>query len=578
LSEYLDRRISDVLPEDWREQYDEIVLTPRQDGAELFYGVEKDTGHKKQLKDGSSTIEQVVRENFGFEPTALKAQPIEDYPAGSWQAQHDENPELWDERVNSGRKLTQLYGANWNSVNRDTIAELEQKNYKLNERIEALEAAANQAAETHGQELTELEERLRRAIKAEIETVHHQAMEDLKQDYELQLKELRAELDKAKLSPLDRLRREEVGLEAEIGAVITPAAVEIIYEDYKRRLAEWQAANKDNPQGPASEVADVMRRQATHGYLSRLPQEDKQKLPVGTDQKLVRMLEINDKKETLGTKNPTVVLPPTPNDPPPPPVAGPGGPAGRGQFGRGVREDVVETGVVANSYDKATRVLAGLAAALALGAFIFDILEYAKKGPNEGRLRNEVAALSVNLNQFKSTDSSQLSQLRAKINDAYNQLHNQITSDSQADKQRDQKILHDVHVYGNKELNLLKGIKRGQEAARKAAAAQQSGNTNTSQSNKQQGKSNTETNNEYDINVDPGNGYTQEIQDAFPHHSGSEYFRAYQAALGRFGRNFISGVPKYRMADGNWGLGRPGPAQWTPAAKDFLKSYFSSSS
>jgi hypothetical protein len=77
-----------------------------------------------------------------------------------------------------------------------------------------------------------------------------------------------------------------------------------------------------------------------------------------------------------------------------------------------------------------------------------------------------------------------------------------------------------------------------------------------------------------EIFVNPGHGYTQEIQDSFPGKNGSQYYEAYKVALHKFGRNFIQGIPKYRMTDGNWGLGRSGAAHWAPKVHEFLKNYF----
>lgn len=76
--------------------------------------------------------------------------------------------------------------------------------------------------------------------------------------------------------------------------------------------------------------------------------------------------------------------------------------------------------------------------------------------------------------------------------------------------------------------------------------------------------------------IEPGNGFTQEIQDAFPGHTPEEYLAAHQAAIARFGDNYLTGVDKYVMPNGNLGLAQPGTGAWSsPEVEEFLRSQLS---
>ncbi len=74
--------------------------------------------------------------------------------------------------------------------------------------------------------------------------------------------------------------------------------------------------------------------------------------------------------------------------------------------------------------------------------------------------------------------------------------------------------------------------------------------------------------------IDPGHGYTQEIADTFPGYAPLEYYGAYHAALNQFGSDFIQGVPKYAMGNGDWGLANTGIGAWAPGVEQFLQDYF----
>lgn len=70
-----------------------------------------------------------------------------------------------------------------------------------------------------------------------------------------------------------------------------------------------------------------------------------------------------------------------------------------------------------------------------------------------------------------------------------------------------------------------------------------------------------------------GDGYTQAIKKAFPGHSASTYYDAYQGAVHRFGPDFIKGAGHYRMQNGNWGLSHTGTAHFTKESFQYLSNF-----
>lgn len=107
----IESKISYILPDEWRDKYSELTMTLASDNSERYFGLNKDTEEKDPIKGASVIIEQAVRDAFGFEPTKLEVEPLDDYPGGTWQRQHDANPELWDSRLEAGRLKTQLFSA-----------------------------------------------------------------------------------------------------------------------------------------------------------------------------------------------------------------------------------------------------------------------------------------------------------------------------------------------------------------------------------------------------------------------------------------------------------------------------------
>jgi hypothetical protein len=68
-------------------------------------------------------------------------------------------------------------------------------------------------------------------------------------------------------------------------------------------------------------------------------------------------------------------------------------------------------------------------------------------------------------------------------------------------------------------------------------------------------------------------GYTQNIKQTFPGFSSQEYAQTHNAAIDKYGPDYLQGVPKYIMQDGGWGLASSGTGWWTPEVYNYLQQY-----
>src|SRR4051812_43452258 len=109
MSESVETKVPSIFPEEWRDQYTQISMTKSSSGAELYFGIKKESGTKDRLKGASLIIENAVTENFGYMPVKLEVEDEKDNPGGTWKKQYSQNPELWEERLRSGRQLQEIY-------------------------------------------------------------------------------------------------------------------------------------------------------------------------------------------------------------------------------------------------------------------------------------------------------------------------------------------------------------------------------------------------------------------------------------------------------------------------------------
>lgn len=75
------------------------------------------------------------------------------------------------------------------------------------------------------------------------------------------------------------------------------------------------------------------------------------------------------------------------------------------------------------------------------------------------------------------------------------------------------------------------------------------------------------------IYIEPGHGFTHELKDIFPGYSGAKYYAAHQAAVAKFGPNYLTNVPKYTTASGDIRFSRPGEATLRLTVRAFIENY-----
>lgn len=72
-------------------------------------------------------------------------------------------------------------------------------------------------------------------------------------------------------------------------------------------------------------------------------------------------------------------------------------------------------------------------------------------------------------------------------------------------------------------------------------------------------------------------GLTYEIQDAFPGQSSGKYAAAHEAALDKFGPDYLQGIAKYTdRATGELRLAHNGTGNWAPGVEEFFRNFFKS--
>ncbi len=73
------------------------------------------------------------------------------------------------------------------------------------------------------------------------------------------------------------------------------------------------------------------------------------------------------------------------------------------------------------------------------------------------------------------------------------------------------------------------------------------------------------------FDIEDGNGYTHEIEDAFPGFSAAQYKAEHEAALAEFGVDYLQGVEKYSEA-GEQRLASSGTGNWAPGVREFFEA------
>jgi hypothetical protein len=473
------------------------------------------TGEKKvPIKGAGPIIDQAVKENFGFEPTKLEVEPLNDYPGGTWEKQYRQNPELWDERIQSGRLRTQLFGAKALEASAKTIKDLTAKNTELDQKFQDLEQQRRKEKLIHKEEIDGLNVRLQAA--ADEINGFGERMEDMRKDFETRLAELQTQLDEEKNKnrtgdffdleasrsikrwrpkvgdeiPLDQNGEKNTSTTVSINPVSKTAvvknsdgtertvALKVLGNAYQREQVRKEAETRTQEDDPS--VKGWMRR--TYNRITRRGESE-----------LVPVVIYTEDGEAIV-----------------------------------VNEEVP----VVDQRKKAFIAVLGVAALVGVGALGYALGE----GSNHKVIVTPPAVTRT---------------VPARSNPNMEAI----------DKNRYKLLLHEEEQLGAVEA--ANARLRGELKAEKQ---------------EEQAEHKSEVKGLNSIVINMGNGYTQEIQDSFPGHSGSQYFKAYRAALNHYGRDFIRGVPKYKMTDGNWGLGRPGPAQWAPNVRNFLKGFFANHS
>lgn len=124
---------------------------------------------------------------------------------------------------------------------------------------------------------------------------------------------------------------------------------------------------------------------------------------------------------------------------------------------------------------------------------------------------------------------------------------------------------------GGNETGIPASIGEDKNGAEQEGPVHDAGAGNSGESSLNNGEHGAET---LPFAIERGHGYTQEIKDSFPGFSAVQYRDANRAALQAFGQEYLHGVAKYRMPDGELGLAHTGTGNWAPGVEGFLQDYF----
>lgn len=193
-----------------------------------------------------------------------------------------------------------------------------------------------------------------------------------------------------------------------------------------------------------------------------------------------------------------------------------------------------------NKKDKGGRILGAAALVLATGALLIagcDALDDDDDGESKTVNRSE-------FNTYVNTDNDRDAEQAKEIDN----LQNRVT-DLEAENNDQEEEITDlegqVDNLQDKVKNLRKELSGG-------------------------GYSIPEAVNGSEVTVRSGYGYTQVIRDMFPGYSATAYLAAHQDAVDHFGKNYISGIPKYTIASGELRLGSTGTGVVKPSVRTHI--------
>lgn len=130
--------LPEVIPEEWRNNYEDLTITPTPQGGDFLYGV-KEGGERERLS--WEPLENSIEEKYGVKPLSRE-----------WsEEEYNKNPELWEARIEAGRLRTR---AN----------ELENQVESLIEANQRLQEEIRQLREDLGSRLEKLEQQRREEV------------------------------------------------------------------------------------------------------------------------------------------------------------------------------------------------------------------------------------------------------------------------------------------------------------------------------------------------------------------------------------------------------------------------------